>query len=166
MTYPSSMDARITIEPVRNNTDLEDIKILFLVYAESLGIDLTFQNFQTELETLSGVYASPNGELLIARDTDGSPLGCVALRPIQQDGCCEMKRLYVSPNGRGCGLGKRLAVAIINTAKGLNYCEIKLDSLPSMTAALALYGQLGFEPTDPYYYTPLAGTRFLSRKLY
>ncbi|KAL8868235.1 MAG: hypothetical protein Q9198_008253, partial [Flavoplaca austrocitrina] len=81
------MDARITIEPVRNNTDLEESKILFLAYAESLGIDLTFQNFQTELATLPGLYATPNGELLIARDADGSPLGCVALRPMQPDGC-------------------------------------------------------------------------------
>ncbi|KAL8839330.1 MAG: hypothetical protein Q9176_004511 [Flavoplaca citrina] len=88
------MDARIIIEPVRNNTDLEETKILFLAYAESLGIDLTFQNFQTELKTLPGVYAPPNGELLIARDADGSPLGCVALRQMQQDGCCEMKRFH------------------------------------------------------------------------
>ncbi len=159
------MDARITIEPIHNNTDHGETKILFLAYAESLGIDLAFQNFHTELATLPGVYAPPNGELLIARDADGSPLGCVALRPMQQDGCCEMKRLYVCPNGRGRGLGRRLAVAIVDAATRLNYCEIKLDSLPSMTAALALYEQLGFEPTDSYYYTPLSGTRFLSRKL-
>lgn len=159
------MDARITIEPVRNSTDLEETKILFQAYAESLGIDLAFQNFQTELETLPGVYAPPNGELLIARDADGSPLGCVALRRMQQHGCCEMKRLYVSPNGRGYGLGRRLALAIIDVAKGLDYCEIKLDSLPSMTAALALYEGLGFELTDSYYYTLHPGTRFLSRKL-
>ena len=76
-----------------------------------------------------------------------------------------MKRLYVSPNGRGRGLGRSLALAIIDTAKGLGYFEIKLDSLPSMTAALAIYERLGFVLTDPYYYTPLPGTRFLSRKL-
>ncbi|KAL8892515.1 MAG: hypothetical protein Q9192_005604 [Flavoplaca navasiana] len=89
------MDTRITIEPVRNNSDLKETKILFLAYAESLGIDLAFQDFQTELKNLPGVYAPPPGELLIARDADGSPLGCVALRPMQQDGCCEMKRLYI-----------------------------------------------------------------------
>ena len=82
------MDPRITIEPVRNSTDIEDTKVLFLAYAGSLGVDLAFQDFHTELETLPGVYAPPNCELLIARDVDASPLGCVALRPMQQDGCC------------------------------------------------------------------------------
>lgn len=162
---PISMGTHITIESVRCKTDLEDTKGLFIAYAESLGIDLSFQDFQAELDTLPGKYAAPNGELLLARDVDGSPIGCVALRPMHQPGCCEMKRLYVAPAGRGRGLGRILATAIIEAAMELTYCEIKLDTLPSMTAAIALYEQLGFRQTDPYYHTPLSGTRFLARKL-
>ncbi|KAL8753075.1 MAG: hypothetical protein Q9199_005300 [Rusavskia elegans] len=159
------MGTHITIESVRCKTDLEDTKGLFIAYAESLGIDLSFQDFQAELDTLPGKYAAPAGELLLARDVDGSPIGCVALRPMHQPGCCEMKRLYVAPAGRRRGLGRILATAIIEAAVKLTYCEIKLDTLPSMTAAVALYEQLGFRQTDPYYYTPLSGTRFLARKL-
>ena len=159
------MVAHITIESVRTKTDLEDTKGLFIAYAESLGVDLSFQDFHVELDTLPGKYAAPTGELLLARDVHGSPIGCVALRSMPQPGCCEMKRLYVHPPGRGQGLGRILATAIIEAAMELTYCEIKLDTLPSMTAAVALYQQLGFKPTDPYYHTPLPGTKFLARKL-
>ncbi|KAL8670451.1 MAG: hypothetical protein Q9168_005011 [Polycauliona sp. 1 TL-2023] len=159
------METHISIEPVRSRTDLLDTKGLFLAYAESLGIDLSFQDFQTELETLPGKYAAPLGELLMARDVDGSPLGCVAIRPMPEDGCCEMKRLYVAPAGRGRGVGRMLAAAVMDAAISLTYSEVKLDTLPSMAAALALYERLGFRPTDPYYHTPIPGTRFLARKL-
>ncbi|KAL8847144.1 MAG: hypothetical protein Q9221_007809 [Calogaya cf. arnoldii] len=159
------MSIDITINLVRSKADLEDTKGLFIAYAQSLGIDLSFQDFQAELDTLPGKYAAPTGELLIARDVDGAPIGCVALRPLHQPGCCEMKRLYATPAGRGQGLGKMLATAIIEAAIKLTYREVKLDTLPSMTAARALYERLGFRPTDPYYCTPLTGTSFLARKL-
>ena len=79
---------------------------LFRAYASSLDVDLSYQNFETEMEAMPGKYASPAGELLLARYSNGTPVGCVGLRPIEPHGCCEMKRLYVSPDGRGSGLGK------------------------------------------------------------
>ncbi|KAL8679057.1 MAG: hypothetical protein Q9186_004644 [Xanthomendoza sp. 1 TL-2023] len=153
------------IGPARTDKDRDDIRSLFLAYAESQGIDLSFQHFQTELHSLPGKYAAPDGELLLARDYNGIPLGCVALRPLSQDACCEMKRLYVAPAGRGLGLGTKLATAMIDVAIRLQYREIKLDTLPSMVAARALYTNLGFTPTGPYYDTPLHVTQFLARKI-
>lgn len=159
------MDGQASIEPARTKEDLEDIAALFSSYAASLGIDLSFQDFQTELSNLPGHYAPPRGELLLARDVSGTSVGCVALRPLGQDGCCELKRLYVAPAGRGLGIGGKLAKAIIGSAKKLQYREIKLDTLPSMTEALALYKKLGFETTNPYYDNPLSGAQFLARTL-
>src|SRR3954453_6606447 len=95
--------ASVQITPVRTADDLASTVKLFREYAASLEIDLSYQNFEAELAARPGQYAPPSGELLLARDAKGSPLGCVALRPLDAHGCCEMKRLYVSPQGRGVG---------------------------------------------------------------
>lgn len=145
--------------------DVADIAGLFRAYAASLDVDLCFQGFAAELAGLPGAYAPPRGALLLARGVSGEPLGCVALRPASEPGCCEMKRLYVRPGGRGMGLGKALAEAIIAEAQSLGYRQIRLDTLPQMTGAIALYGQLGFAPIQSYYDTPIAGTRFLAKDL-
>src|SRR5260370_30868145 len=106
------------------------------------------------MEAMAGKYAPPAGELLLARYPNGAPGGCVGLRPIDPQGCCEMKRLYVSPEGRGFGLGERLVDAVVKEAKRIGYREMRLDTLPSMTGAIALYRKFGFEPLEPYYETP------------
>ena len=149
---------------MRGPDGLEAAARLFAAYAASLGIDLAYQDFATELATLPGRYAPPAGELLLARDPAGTPLGCAALRPLER-GCCELKRLYVVPAARGLGLGRALLDAMLATATRIGHHEIKLDTLPDMTAALALYLQAGFAPIEPYYGTALPGTRFLGRDL-
>ncbi|MEO5819573.1 MAG: GNAT family N-acetyltransferase [Vicinamibacteraceae bacterium] len=144
--------------------DLDDARTLFRAYAASLPIDLGYQDFATELATLPGKYRPPAGALLVARDRQGAPLGCVGLRPLA-DGSSEMKRLYVAPAARGLGLGRALMEAVIAEAARLGYREIRLDTLPTMTAAIAMYRASGFEPIAPYYDTAPSGTIFLARRL-
>jgi ribosomal protein S18 acetylase RimI-like enzyme len=153
------------IKPVRSSADLEATVQLFNAYASSVGVDLGYQDFATELATLPGKYATPTGELLLARDSHEEPLGCVGLRPIKPDGCCEMKRLYVSPKARGLGLGRVLIDAIIGEAVRIGYSEMRLDTLPTMAGAISLYKKAGFIPIEPYYETPIAGTLFFARPL-
>jgi ribosomal protein S18 acetylase RimI-like enzyme len=153
------------IRPVRSAGDLKATAALFEAYGASLGVDLSFQDFATETATLPGKYAPPRGELLIARDPRDQPLGCVAVRPLAIDGCCEMKRLYVAPYGRGFGLGRALVDAIIREAERIGYREMRLDSLPTMTEAMSLYAKTGFVSIEPYYFNPVAGTVFLSKRL-
>jgi ribosomal protein S18 acetylase RimI-like enzyme len=153
------------IVPVRTADDLDATIALFRTYASSLGIDLSYQRFDEEMAAMPGKYAPPKGALLLAHDADGHPVGCVGLRPIAPDGCCEMKRLYVAPEGRGAGLGRRLIDAVITEAKLIGYREMRLDTLPSMTTAIVLYREAGFEDTKPYYETPVAGTIFMRRIL-
>ncbi len=153
------------ISPVRSVTDLEATVQLFNAYASSIGVDLGYQDFVTELATMPGKYAAPAGELLLARDNRGEPSGCVGLRPIEPDGCCEMKRLYVSPGTRGLGLGMALVDAIIREALRIGYSEMRLDSLPTMVEAISLYRKAGFVLTEPYYETPVEGTLFFARAL-
>src|ERR1700761_5669049 len=124
----------ISIIPVRNASDLADAVSLFYAYASSLGFDLAFQNFDAEMAGMPGRYSPPGGELLLARNEAGNPIGCVGLRSLPGDQSaaqiCEMKRLYVAPAGRGTGVGKALASTIITTAQQLGYSEMRLDTLP------------------------------------
>ena len=161
------MSDKIIVVPARNQADLEDAKALFTEYVQWLDLDLTFQDFVKELDSLPGKYAPPAGELLLARNGQGRTIGCVALRPLlDPEKVCEMKRLYIRPSGRNLGLGRRLIHAIVEHATKLEYLEMRLDTLPSrMQEAISLYKSLGFEEIDAYYETPLDETMFLAKKL-
>ena len=139
--------------------DIAAVKSLFLEYQHALGVNLEFQGFTAELERLPGAYAPPTGELLLLR-LDGLICGCVGIRRLAE-GVAEMKRLFVQPQCRGGGHGRKLAAAAIAEAKRLGYRELKLDTLPMMEAAMGLYESLGFRATKPYYDNPIAGSRFL-----
>ena len=158
-------EPRFRIEPARNGADFEVAAGLFTAYASSIGIDLGYQDFSAELDSLPGKYAPPAGELLLARDTTGETFGCVALRPMTPEGCCEMKRLYVAPRGRGLGLGAALMNAIVDVATRIGYREMRLDTLSTMDAAIALYRKGGFVEIPAYYDTPIQNTVFMARDL-
>ncbi len=155
--------APATIGPARSAADLAAVAGLFRAYAATLPFDLGFQDFETELATLPGKYAPPLGALIHARNEAG-PAGCVAMRPLG-DGICEMKRLYVAEAARGTGLGRALVASVLAAAVRAGHREMRLDTLPSMPGALALYRAAGFEVIPPYYETPVAGTIFLARPL-
>jgi ribosomal protein S18 acetylase RimI-like enzyme len=152
----------VRIEPA-GEADLPEVRALFLEYAGSLGIDLGYQGFDDELAGLPGDYAPPRGRLLLARD-GARALGCAALRPLGPD-VCEAKRLYVRPEARGTGLGRCLTDALFAEARAIGYARLRLDTLPSMKQAIALYLSLGFRPIAPYRYSPVEGTLFLEKDL-
>lgn len=144
--------------------DVEAVAALFRDYAASIGVDLAYQGFEAELAGLPGQYAPLGGTLLIARSGDGQPLGCVAVRRLH-DGVAEMKRLYVSPAARGLGLGRALLQAATDAATAMGYRELRLDTLPTMGEAIALYRTAGFQSVAPYYDGAVAGTLYFARDL-
>ena len=143
--------------------DWDDVRAIFREYAQGLGIDLCFQNFEQELAGLPGDYAAPAGVVLLA-SVDGEIAGCGALRPladVDYANACEMKRLYVRRAFRRFGLGRLLAQALIDNATNGGYSTMLLDTLDEMEAARGLYAALGFEEVAPYYYNPIPGAHYL-----
>lgn len=136
---------------------------LFLEYARSLDFSLCFQGFDAELAGLPGDYGPPDGALLLAW-RGAEPVGCVGLRRLDP-AAAELKRLYVRPAGRGSGVGRRLAEACVERARRLGYRELKLDTVPSMQTARALYDALGFREVAPYRANPVPGAAYLALTL-
>ena len=136
---------------------------LFVEYSESLGVDLCFQGFAEELARLPGEYARPAGRLILAFDGEHA-VGCGALRRID-DRVCEMKRVYLRPSVRGRGAGRLLIDTLIEMAHEIGYERMRLDTLPSMTRAKAIYSSLGFKEIAPCRANPVPGALFLELDL-
>jgi ribosomal protein S18 acetylase RimI-like enzyme len=148
-----------TIILARSEQDLSAAKQLFIEYADSLDFDLRFQDFASEIDELHSIYGPPGGRLRLAVQ-DGEAVGCVAVRDLGAR-ICEIKRLYVRPAQRGRGIGRMLAEAGLNDARELGYRRIRLDTVPAMAVATALYRSMGFVDIEPYRYNPIPGAIYM-----
>jgi len=153
---PSDGSLEVTLEPAR---DYALVRELLREYAAVIGVDLSFQHFDEELASLETMY-----EVVLVASVRGQPAGCVALRRLDAS-TSEMKRLFVRPQYLARHLGRTLAEAIIEEARHRGFARMRLDTLPSMTRAIALYASLGFRDIAPYRFNPIAGTRFLELAL-
>ncbi len=142
---------------------IPEVRELIIEYTQRLGRDLGFQDLEEELRDPAKKYTPPEGELLVAIDT-GEVLGMVAYHR-HSDTRCEMKRLFVRPEGRGRRIGDRLVEEIMARAKEAGYEEMVLDTLIPLKPAIHLYEKYGFRKCDPYYYNPFPDVLFYSRKL-
>ena len=179
------MPPMLRITPAETKEAVKQASELFREYAASLGVNLSFQDFDRELATLPGEYAPPTGRLFLAlvdvtdhlagsgreqprvvssASFPSAVSGCIALRKFA-DEICEMKRLYVRPQYRGHGAGRALADAVIQAAREIGYRHMRLDTLPQLTQAQALYCALGFREIPPYRHNPVPGTRYFELAL-
>jgi len=157
------MDKTIEYIRIDGGDHLNDVKDLFMEYSRSIGISLCFQGFDEELDSLPGKYSPPNGSLILAYFR-GSAAACAALRYVSDD-ICELKRVFVRDAFRGSGLGREIVLRMIDEARSMGYGYMRLDTLPSMTAAQKLYRSLGFHEIEPYIYNPHKGTLFMELTL-
>jgi GNAT superfamily N-acetyltransferase len=187
----SLLIATYNIYPARTSSDYEAATALFEAYASWLDIDLSFQNFDSEVANLASIYAPPDGGLLLAQlqppssttanlsgnryrphAGSGDIVGCVALRPLMpsynskagsaEAKACELKRLYTLPSVRGMGIGRALLLTIVDAARDRGYTRMYLDTLmPRMAGAMKLYQSMGFVEVEAYYENGLAGAVFM-----
>jgi ribosomal protein S18 acetylase RimI-like enzyme len=144
-------------------SELDNVKILFQEYVDALGVNLEFQHYDDEINSLPGKYALPDGRIYVLYYRS-QLAGCIALRRLSEDSC-EIKRLFVRPEYRGLKLGKKLTLQIINDAKELKYKEIYLDTLYSLESALKMYKKLGFHEIPAYYNNPLENVIYLKMQV-
>ena len=153
----------IRLVAATSEIDWRQARQLVEEYAASLEVDLSFQNFRQEMEHLELEYSAPTGAFLLA-EVHGVCAGCIGLRRFA-DGVGELKRLYVSPSGRGHGVGRFLVEGALAAASALGYARVVLDTLPSMQDARRLYANLGFIPTTAYRFNPIPGTAYLEKRI-
>ncbi|WPP49508.1 GNAT family N-acetyltransferase [Catalinimonas niigatensis] len=139
-------------------------RLLFMQYAEGLGFPLDFQKFEDELAHLQSMYARPKGVLLLARQADGQSLGCVSVRPLEPQ-VAELKRMYVTAQARGKGVGRILLKRALDISSELGYQLIRLDTLSNMATAIHLYQEAGFYEIPAYCYNPFDNAMFFEKKL-
>lgn len=177
-TVPQTQNS-VSIRQATTPQDIQAFKDCLNAYMEWLDEDVSFQNYDEEKSSLPGAYVPPFGALLLAVDSSSDEvLGCVAIRPLKashdqsEDSVseqghkrCEMKRLFVYPAARGRQVARLLIRESLVRATEGGYRDVVLDSLPKMTAALALYKSEGFEEISPYYHSPIPGTIFLKKIL-
>ena len=154
----------VKIIEVGNAPDIAAAKQLVRDYVAWLGIDLSHQNFEAEMEAFPGEYVPPSGALLLAK-VNGMPAGVVGLRPLLDDGICEMKRLWVAPDFNGMGLGRLLCEHFMAVGRRLGYSRVRLDTVARAEAANHLYKALGFKEIEPYCFNPQPDALFFERTL-
>lgn len=154
----------ITIIAAESPEHIGILRTLFTEYQHWLGVSLCFQGFDQELASLPGAYAPPLGRVYLAA-ADGTFCGCIALRPMKDEGVCEMKRLYVQEAFRGHGIGRMLTQRIVDDARAIGYRTMRLDTLQRMETARMLYRSLGFTEVPAYYHNPIEETVYLELEL-
>ena len=154
----------IEVRRADGDQGVADARVLLRQYASRVGRDLSLREFARELAELPGEYAGPRGELLLAT-CGGRLAGCVALRPLG-DGACEMRRLFVRHQFRDKGVGKRLALAVIEAAREAGYGAVRLTLSPWMEEATAIYRTLGFREIEAYQRGHVKGVVFMELSLH
>lgn len=155
---------RIVRSVTEESSELKAIRIMFREYEAELGANLDFQDFEEELKNPLTKYGPPEGALFLAL-WNFQPAGCIALRAMEEEGVCEMKRLYVRPSYRKTGTGRALVALLVEKSKEMGYKKMRLDTLARLEPAIELYKQFGFREIKPYYENPLPDVVYLEADL-
>jgi len=147
----------------RTDEEYELSKKIFLEYAEELGFDLCFQNFEEEIKFIKTQYGKPKGGIILIK-LNNDIIGCIGVRKLENR-VGELKRMYIKRTFRNKGYGKELLYKAIELAREFNYKKLRLDTLPTMDKAIKLYKEAGFIEIEPYRYNPITETIFFELEI-
>jgi ribosomal protein S18 acetylase RimI-like enzyme len=122
------------------------------------GASVGLARIDQEIAGLPGVYGPPGGDIILAFNGEAL-VACGSLREFEPK-IAEIKRVYVRADHRGKGFGPRLTSALLSRARELQYERVRVDTLPTMTAAIEFYQEMGFKPIPAYWPHPVPGARF------
>ncbi|MGA7861542.1 MAG: GNAT family N-acetyltransferase [Thermoplasmata archaeon] len=122
-----------------------------------------FGQIDKQIAELPGSYGPPRGEIILAF-AKKAVVACGALRELKPK-VAEIKRIYVRADHRGLGFGPRLTRALLRRARELGYERVRVDTLPTMYAAIQFYQELGFAPIPAYWDHPVSGALFFEYKV-
>ena len=157
------MEQYFIYKTAQTENEFEQARVLFKEYADTLGVDLSFQDFEKELGTIHIQYNKPEGGLLIVYLND-YPVACTGVRK-SDERTAELKRMFVKKEYRGQRIGVELLKRSLNMAKNLGYEKIRLDTLENMAKAQELYKSFGFYMIPPYRFNPIKGTIYMEKIL-
>jgi GNAT superfamily N-acetyltransferase len=156
-------------------TDLDTVRRLFRDYRQWIAdhrdtapsaepsVRRGLGQIDRQIAELPGAYGPPRGEVLLAFAPDALA-ACGALRELEPK-VGEIKRIYVRADHRGPGFGPRLTRALLRRARTLGYERVRVDTLPTMTAAIQFYQEMGFVPVPAYWPHPVPGSLFFEYRL-
>ena len=101
------------------------------------------------LADLPRIHARPTGDILVV-DQSGTITGCAMYYPVAP-ATCEIKRVFLAPEARGTGAAALIVQDAMHRAKADGYARMVLDTIHTLTEAIALYKRLGFAPCAPFY---------------
>jgi GNAT superfamily N-acetyltransferase len=96
----------------------------------------------------AAMFVEPDGVFLVVRDR-GRAVACGGIARFDETRG-ELKRMYVLPEARGRGLGRRVLVELEAEARRLGYRSLVLETGDRQEAALALYRRSGYERIPCY----------------
>lgn len=148
----------MVIRDVHFPSDSRELRQLIHEYADWLGIDLSYQDFEGEMANLEALFSLPNGQYTFAM-VGSVVAGGVGFRRIDEH-TAEVKRLYVRPEHQGKDIGWFLMENLRLKLKGLGYDRLVLDAVPPTIKAQALYERMRFTEIEPYFHNPVPDTKF------
>ena len=154
---------KLSIRPAETAQDLDAVRVLCWAYRSYLLTELPQDRHVTEafyaeayyqelMDRLPQEHAAPNGAMMVAT-LGGDVVGCGMTHRLAP-GICEVKRVFVNASARGHGAGRALCLALMDQARSDGYHTMRLDTSKALTAARALYTELGFVERGPYYEVP------------
>lgn len=139
----------VLIREIRQEDNAEVARVVRKVLVE-MGVPKVGSAYADEaLNDMYKNYDVPRAVYFLIED-DGQILGCAGIAQLDnyEGNVCELQKMYLLPEARGRGLGKKMMKVCLDRARLYGYEQVYIETMPYMKAAQKLYQKSGFEYID------------------